>query len=188
MQRNHNKMSLKTKQIYTMKKWFFLCALSALVFMGCKKDNASTDCTQPTPTAIASAAETAYLQNYLTANSITALEKNGMFYVISPQGTGTSPNLCSNLNLTYIGTLITGTTDGGMFDTTPAGQTSSFALSNLITAWKIIFPLVKAGGTVTLYVPPSLGYGSQDIPPRNGFVGIPPNSYLKFKVSLIAVQ
>jgi FKBP-type peptidyl-prolyl cis-trans isomerase FkpA len=170
-----------------MKKWFFLCALSALVFMGCKKDS-NTDCTQLAPTTAASAAETLYLQNYLTANSITALEKNGMFYVITQQGTGTSPNLCSNLNLTYIGTLITGTTDGGMFDTTPAGQTSSFGLSNLITAWKIIFPLVKAGGSVTLYVPPSLAYGSQDIPARTGFVGIPPNSYLKFKVSLIAVQ
>jgi FKBP-type peptidyl-prolyl cis-trans isomerase FkpA len=168
-----------------MKKWFFLCAVSALGFTACKKDK---DCKELAPINVATAAETTYLQNYLTANSIVASEKNGMFYVISNQGAGESPNLCSNLTLTYSGNLITGTTDGGVFDATAAGQTASFGLSSLITAWKIIFPLVKAGGNVTLYVPPSLAYGAQASPPRTGFVGIPANSYLKFTVSLISVQ
>jgi FKBP-type peptidyl-prolyl cis-trans isomerase FkpA len=173
-----------------MKKWFLLSALALLIFASCKKSNNSTDCSQLAPTNTATAAEKAYLQAYLAANGLTAtaLEKNGMYYVISNQGGGISPNLCSNLTLTYSGNLITGTTDGGLFDATPAGQTSSFALSGLITAWKIIFPLVKAGGNVTLYVPPSLAYGAQSTPSRPGFVGIPANSYLKFTVSLIDVQ
>lgn len=162
-----------------MKKWFFVSLLSVLMCSACKKDDS---CSSLPPTTVASAAETTYLQNYLTANGITATEKNGMFYSITTQGGGASPNQCSSINLTYTGNLITGTTDGGVFDATPAGQTSTFTLSGLIAGWKIIFPLVKAGGNVTLYIPPSLAYGAQAQP------GVPANSYLKFKVSLIAVQ
>jgi FKBP-type peptidyl-prolyl cis-trans isomerase FkpA len=176
-------MSLLTKQIYTMKKWFFLCALSALVFMGCKKDSTSTDCTQPTPTTVASAAETAYLQNYLTANGITnAVEKNGMFYVITTQGTGTSPNLCSYISIDYVGKIMLATTDGTQFDASQPGQPFSSQLYNLINGWKLILPLIKSGADATLYIPPSLGYGATGQGP------IPPNAYLKFQISLRAVQ
>ncbi len=168
-----------------MKKWLCVMAISTLVFAGCKKDEG---CKSVTPTTIASASETSYLQNYLTANALTATEKNGMFYSIATQGNGSSPNQCSSINLTYTGTLITGTTDGGTFDATPVGQTNTFTLSGLIEGWRIIFPLVKAGGTVTLYIPPSLAYGAQSQPARPGFVALPANSYLKFVVSLKAVN
>jgi FKBP-type peptidyl-prolyl cis-trans isomerase FkpA len=168
-----------------MKKWFLLSALTVLIFSACKKNK---DCSSLPPTTVASAAETAYLQEYLTTKGITATEKNGMFYSISTQGSGTSPNQCSTIGLTYSGNIITNTGDGGVFDATPAGQKSTFSLSGLIAGWKIIFPLVKAGGNVTLYIPPSLAYGAQASPARPGFVGIPANSYLKFTVSLIDVQ
>ena len=168
-----------------MKKWFYVIAFMAIGFLGCKKDE---ECKSTTPTATASATETAYLQNYLSANGLTATEKNGMFYSITTQGSGTSPNQCSSINLTYSGNLITGTTDGGTFDATAAGQTNTFTLSGLIAGWRIIFPLVKAGGNVILYIPPSLAYGAQSQPARPGFVGLPANSYLKFTVSLIGVQ
>ncbi len=170
-----------------MKKWFLLCALSALIFASCKKVT-DTECKELAPTLVATSTEIAYLQNFLAANSITASEKNGVYYVISSQGTGISPNLCSNITLTYSGNLINGTTVGGLFDETPAGQTSTFGLSNLILGWKVIFPLIKAGGNVTLYIPPSLAYGDRVSPARPGFVGIPANSYLKFTVSLLGVQ
>ena len=168
-----------------MKKWFYGMAIVALGFSGCKKDEG---CKSDAPTTVASVSETAYLQNYLTANGISATEKNGMYYSIATQGNGTSPNQCSSINLTYTGTLITGTTDGGTFDATTSGQTNTFTLSGLIAGWRIIFPLVKAGGTVTLYIPPSLAYGTQSQPARPGFVALPANSYLKFVVSLIGVQ
>jgi FKBP-type peptidyl-prolyl cis-trans isomerase FkpA len=175
-------MSLLTKQIYTMKKWFFLCALSALVFMGCKKDNASTDCTQLAPTLIASAAETLYLQNYLAANSITASEKNGMFYLITKQGTGTSPNLCSNCTMDYVVTNMLPTTDGIQFQASSPGQPFTSQLYNLITGWKLVLPMVKAGSDVTMYIPPSMAYGAA------GQGNIPGNAYLKFQITLRAVQ
>jgi FKBP-type peptidyl-prolyl cis-trans isomerase FkpA len=184
MQRNHKKMSLKTKQIYTMKKWFFLCALSALVFTACNKNtNSSTDCTQLAPVTIAPASEKAYIENYLAANSITtAVEKNGMYYVISAQGTGTSPNLCSNISIDYVGKYMAATTDGAQFDASQPGQPFSSQLYRLIDGWKLILPLMKTGATATLYIPPSLGYGAAGQPP------VPGNAYLKFQITLRAVQ
>jgi FKBP-type peptidyl-prolyl cis-trans isomerase FkpA len=176
-------MSLLKKQIYTMKKWFFLCALSALVFMGCKKDNTTTDCTKLAPTTIATAAEKAYIETYLAANSITnAVEKNGMYYVISTQGTGTSPNLCSNMSIDYVGKFMLTTTDGAQFDNSQPGQPATLQLFNVISGWQLILPLIKSGGSATLYIPPSLGYGVDGRP------GIPGNSYLKFQITLRAVQ
>jgi FKBP-type peptidyl-prolyl cis-trans isomerase FkpA len=165
-----------------MKKWFFLCALSALVFMGCKKDDASTNCTQLAPTTVASAAETAYLQTYLTANNINASEKNGMFYLITKQGTGVSPNLCSNCSMDYILTNMLPTTDGVQYQASSPGQPFTSQLYNLITGWKLVLPLVKAGSDVTMYIPPSMAYGAA------GQGNIPGGAYLKFQITLRAVQ
>lgn len=167
-----------------MKKWFFLCALYALVFTGCtKSDNSTTNCSELAPETVATSTEKAYLLNYLSANGITnAVEKNGMFYVISAQGTGTSPNLCSNISVDYVGKIMLTTTDGAQFDASQPGQPLSTQLSNLIVGWKLIFPLIKSGGTATLFIPPSMAYGA------NGQGSIPGNSYLKFQITLRAVQ
>ena len=162
-----------------MKKWFYVLALSALAFYGCKKDEG---CKSVAPATVASASEKAYVQNYLSANSITATEKNGMFYVISSQGSGISPNLCSNITVDYVGNLMNTTTDGAQFDASQPNQPLVTSLDNLIAGWKVVFPLIKAGGTATLYIPPSLGYGSQARP------GLPANSYLKFVITLKAVK
>jgi FKBP-type peptidyl-prolyl cis-trans isomerase len=165
-----------------MKKWFFLCALSAFLFTSCKKTTDPTTCSELAPTTIASAAETAYLQTYLTSNGITATEKNGMFYAITTQGTGTSPNICSTITVDYVGNYINGTSTGSQFDASQPGLPYSSSLNYLIAGWKLILPLVKSGGTVNLYIPPSLAYGS------TGQAPIPGNAYLKFLITLRAVQ
>ncbi len=162
-----------------MKKWFYVMALSTLVFGSCKKNDS---CKASAPSTVASANERAYLQNYLVANNITASEKNGMFYAISAQGTGVSPNLCSTITVDYVGKLINGTSDGAQFDASQPNSPFSSSLSNLIAGWQLVLPLVKSGGTVTLYIPPSLGYGAQTSGP------IPANSYLKFVITLKAVN
>jgi FKBP-type peptidyl-prolyl cis-trans isomerase FkpA len=146
----------------------------------CKK-TATYECTSVTPTTVATASETAYLLNFLTANSIVAIEKNGMFYTIS-QGTGTSPNDCNNVTIDYVGNLINGTTIGSQFDASTAGQPSTFPLYNLIAGWRIALPLLKVGGTITLYIPPSLAYGSS----ASGT--LPANSYLRFILTLRQVS
>ena len=164
-----------------MKKWFYVIALSSLIFAGCKKDD---DCKAAAPTTIASSTETAELQNYLTIKAISATQKNGMFYVINSQGSGTSPNICSTITVDYVGSLMntsTGT-DGAQFDASQPNQPLVTPLNNLIAGWQLVFPLIKAGGTATLYIPPSLGYGNSAQP------GLPANSYLKFVITLKAVK
>ena len=162
-----------------MKKWILVSVILAIGIAGCKKD---AGCKAVAPTTVASASESAYLQNYLTANNLTASQKNGMYYVISSQGTGASPNLCSTISVDYVGKLINGTSDGAQFDASQANSPLVTTLNNLIAGWQVVLPLVKTGGTVTLYIPPSLGYGSQTSGP------IPANSYLKFVITLKSVN
>jgi FKBP-type peptidyl-prolyl cis-trans isomerase FkpA len=49
-------------------------------------------------------------------------------------------------------------------------------------------PLVKAGGSITMYIPPSLAYGNNDQRDQLGNIILPANSYIKFEMSLKAVQ
>jgi FKBP-type peptidyl-prolyl cis-trans isomerase FkpA len=163
-----------------MKK--IMAVLSLVILFGsCKKNK---DCEAIIPTKVAPANEVTYLQNFLAANNITsASEKNGMFYVIDNPGSGDSPNLCSQCTMTYAGNLINGTTVGAQFDATLPGKTFTSALDRLIVGWQYIMPLVKKGGSATLYIPPTLGYGNVA-----AGASIPANSYLKFTVGLVDVQ
>ncbi len=161
-----------------MKKMLLVFLVLSSVFTSCSK-NKDVACTAAAPATVASAAEIMNLQNYITANNIIAVQQpNGVFYTLN-QGTDKSPNLCSRITVRYQGYVLGNST---AFDATPAGQTSSFTLSELIDGWKLVLPLVKQGGSVTLYVPPSLGYGAR------ASTAIPANSYLKFNVDLVGVN
>jgi FKBP-type peptidyl-prolyl cis-trans isomerase FkpA len=162
-----------------MKNYFFLGLITIALISSCGKKDST--CSSLAPTTVASAAETATLQAYLTAKGISAANINGMFYVLNSPGVGTSPNLCSNIGLTYRGSFINGISDGAGFDSSRNGI-STFRLDELIKGWQLVLPLVKTNGAVTLYIPPSLGYGAQASGP------IPANSYLKFTLSLFTVE
>jgi FKBP-type peptidyl-prolyl cis-trans isomerase len=99
-----------------------------------------------------------------------------LFYVIENEGTGAAPTVCNNISVTYEGKL----TNGNTFD--KAESPVVFNLSQLITGFKNGIPLIKVGGRIRLYVPPSLGYGSS----QTG--SIPPNSVLVFTVNLVGLQ
>lgn len=142
-------------------------------FHSCKKD----ECNANSPTQVASAAETSTLQNYLNTNGISATQHtSGMFYKILNEGSGGSPNLCSNVSVQYTGKLL----DGTQFDA--SSSTITFKLSNLIIGWQYGIPLLKKGAEANFYIPSSLGYGSIA---QNG---IPANSNLIFNIKLIAFQ
>ncbi len=162
-----------------MKKMFLILLATVEIVSSCSK-NKDVQCTSVPPATVAPAAEITYLQNYITANNITAVQQpNGVFYTLSTQGTGKSPNVCSSVTVKYQGYVLG---NGTAFDSTPSGQTTSFTLDGLIAGWQLVLPLVKAGGTVTLYIPPSLGYGAR----VSG--SIPANSYLKFNIDLVDVN
>jgi len=134
------------------------------------------------PCAIAApASEITQLEAYLSTASITATKHcSGMYYVIDVPGSGASATACSTVGVKYKGQL----TNGTVFDQ----RTTSFALDQVIAAWTKGVPLIKAGGKIKLYCPPSLAYGSQVVrDPVTGDTVIPANSILVFEVELINV-
>ena len=87
------------------------------------------------------------------------------------------PTVCNRVTVRYSGRL----TSGAVFDSNLTGI--SFTLGQLIVGWQKGIPLIRPGGKITLYVPPSLGYGAAGAPPT-----IPANAYLIFDIDLVAVQ
>lgn len=168
----------------THMKRIALLAITALVLLGsCKKED---KCPYTESTASAPANERAYLSDYLTNASLTATEhSSGIYYEIVTQGNGTSPTVCSGVTVQYTGTFIP---TGVQFDASNSAGGMTFALGNLITGWQKGLTLIKPGGKIILYVPPSLGYGYQDIRDNSGALIMPGNAYLKFEIELLSVQ
>lgn len=148
-------------------------------FSGCLKSSEQTcNAGNYDPCALkAPASEIQAVQDYLTAHNIQATQHcSGLFYRVDMPGTGTAPNICSAVRVNYEGKL----TNDTVFDssTTPV----NFNLTGVIPGWQKGIPLVKPGGRIYLYIPPSLAYGNNPNGP------IPANSILVFRVDLIAVQ
>jgi FKBP-type peptidyl-prolyl cis-trans isomerase FkpA len=159
-----------------------LCLLAVALFTpACfKSDNG---CSFTDNNVVAPAAEQADVENYLSANGITTAEKHpaGFYYEIVTAGTGTKPALCSIITVAYTGTL----TNGNVFDTQ---QSLSFQLGSLIEGWRKGVPLIQRGGSIRLYLPPSLGYGNVDVKNEQDVVVVPANSILIFDIDLLDIQ
>ena len=159
-------------------KFLFILALPFL-FTACKKSSSSGNCGYTTTTAVAPAGEIANLKAAMGADTLTFTQhSSGLFYKISSQGTGSVPGVCSDVTVKYSGRLINSSVP---FDSNTTGVT--FTLGQLISGWQIGIPLIKKGGSIILYIPPSLGYGS-----TGAGSAIPPNSNLVFTVDLINLQ
>lgn len=161
-----------------MIRQFFILFSFSILLAACSKSSDSNKCSYSESTLVAPAAEIAILQAFVTANRPTAVQHpSGFFYDIISAGTGTvTPTVCSNVTVRYTGYLLNAT----KFDESLGGTT--FPLGQLIVGWQKGLPLIKKGGTIFLYIPPSLGYG-------NVAVGsIPANSYLIFSIELFDVQ
>jgi len=163
-----------------MKRIFvILCAV--ILVSSCSKKNDDT-CNYDACAFAAPASEITQLEAYLSSATITATKHcSGMYFTIDVAGSGASATACSNVSVKYKGQL----TNGNVFDqaTTPV----NFNLGGLIEAWKKGIPLVKTGGKIKLYCPPSLAYGSQVIRDAAGNTVIPANSILIFEVELTNV-
>lgn len=152
-----------------MKTILLYSSILIMIFgMAC---NSKEDCTTPTKTAPQT--EVAALEAYLTTNGITASkDPHGFYYTINIPGGTSKPTICSTISVKYTGRL----TNGSIFDSSTG---ATFELSKLITGWQQGIPYIGKGGKITLYLPPSLGYGSQ----ASG--SIPANSILIFDIELI---
>jgi FKBP-type peptidyl-prolyl cis-trans isomerase FkpA len=157
--------------------FFFLVVLAGV--LSCNKDDDDT-CPYTDPNVSVPAAEVQAVQAYLTSKGITnaTLDPRGFYYVITTPGSGAVASPCNNITISYVGKL----TNDNIFDQTPVGASRTFLLGQLIPGWIKGIPLVKPGGKISLYLPPSLGYGSV----QNG--PIPANSVLIFDIDLLNVQ
>ena len=165
-----------------MKKWFILTLVSGFFVLACKKNNTNTNqpCTYDSCAIKAPDAEVQKYKDTLTAHNIAISnlkqQCSGLLYQIIDPGTGTQPTPCSTVTLTYEGHINDST--GTKFD----ASTFTSGLNSLILGFVDGVPLIKKGGHIKLYIPPTLGYG-------NAAVGaIPPNSNLYFDVHLTDVQ
>ena len=157
-----------------MKKYIFALLFWALMASSCQQ--ADRPCTEPVISIKAPQEETATLKQYIDTNHIPAKADNrGFYYTIESPGSGNKPTACSNVTVNYSGKL----TNGKTFD---SASGISFTLNQLVLGWQEGIPLVAPGGSITLYLPPSLAYGSQE----QG--EIPANSILVFKIDLVKVN
>ena len=169
-----------------MKKILFGSVILSVIFISCLK-NADTKCSFNDSSATASSTEIADMQTYLNSQSITGTTQHssGFFYKINAVGTGTAvSNLCTTVTVRYKGRL----TNGTIFDSTATGAAVSFQLGQVIPGWQKGVPLIAKGGSITLYIPPSLGYGATPVTNQTtGAVIIPANSKLIFNIDLVDV-
>lgn len=151
----------------------FIFALITIL-VACKKSSSDNSCvsTNGVPTT----AEISALKSFITSSSISATQDPaGFFYQIISTGYGTSPSLTDSVSVAYKGTL----TNGQVFDSTATGESRKFLLGSLIKGWQQGIPLIKRGGEIILYLPPSLAYGCNAIGP------IQAGSNLIFNVRLL---
>jgi FKBP-type peptidyl-prolyl cis-trans isomerase FkpA len=152
-----------------------------VIVSSCSKSSDSTPCVNTPPTVVVPASEMTSLQAWVAANRPAAiLAPGGFYYEIIIAGTGTvAPTTCSTVSVKYTGYL----TNNYKFTSAAEENTgAAFVLGGLIAGWQLGLPLITSGGTINLYLPPSLGYGAS----ANG--AIPANSILLFTIKLVAVS
>jgi FKBP-type peptidyl-prolyl cis-trans isomerase FklB len=104
---------------------------------------------------------------------------SGLQYEVIEEGSGESPDAGDQVKVHYTGTL----PDGTVFDSSrERGEPVTFALGDVIPGWTEGLQLMKEGGRMKLYLPPSLAYG----PGGNRSIG--PNQALVFDVELLEVN
>lgn len=158
-----------------MKNAILAFLLASSILLSCKKRE--SNCPYDPCLTKAPPAEVVQVETYLSSKNIMAVKHcSGMYYLINSPGTGATPTVCSSISVTYTGHLM----NGDVFNQT--SDPVSFNLFQLIDGWKNGIPLLKEGGRIMLFVPPSLGYGNSD------YRGIPGNSVLIFDITLVDVR
>jgi len=102
-------------------------------------------------------------------------------------GTGATATPGSIVSVLYVGKLA----DGTVFDSSEAhgNEPLTFTLGaqGLIPGFQIGVNGMKEGGERLMAIPPSFGYGAQDVKDASGKVIIPANSTIVFDVKLVKV-
>jgi FKBP-type peptidyl-prolyl cis-trans isomerase len=97
-------------------------------------------------------------------------------------GTGAEAVSDKKITVNYTGTLTNGTKFDSSLNPGRTPFTFTLGAGEVIQGWDQGFNGMKVGGKRKLTIPPSLGYGSNDMG------SIPPNSTLIFEVELLGVE
>ncbi len=137
-----------------MKKYLAPAGLFLILFLSCNRNSIDQQ----------TANDDVTIQSYIASAHINATkDASGLYYDVINPGSGAAPASFSTITATYTGFVI-----NGVYFATNATITSQ--LSSLIQGWQIGLPHIKAGGTIILLVPSTLGYGGafqEDIPPNS---------------------
>ena len=127
------------------------------------------------------AKRTADEQNARTRIPNAEQTANGIFYKITQEGSGQSPNAGDNVSIHYTGSFI----DGQVFDSSKerGPLETAIGIGSLIPGWDEVVLLMREGEKRSVVIPPELAYGEQGA----GGV-IPPNAWLHFEIELLDVK
>lgn len=119
---------------------------------------------------------TDFLAKNKTKEGVVTLP-TGLQYKVITAGTGPKPMESDVVTVDYTGKLINGTE----FDSSSKhGGPATFPVGGVIPGWVEALKLMNVGSTWEVYIPPSLAYGEQGVPPVIG-----PNQVLVFNIHLI---
>jgi len=117
----------------------------------------------------------AFLAANKSKTGIVALP-SGVQYRIIEEGDGARPGLDSSVSVHYRGSKM----DGREFDSSFArGTPEEFTVNSVLAGWQEVLPLMKAGSTWQIFVPPELAFGARGNPP------VGPNEALMFDLKLV---
>jgi FKBP-type peptidyl-prolyl cis-trans isomerase len=150
---------------------FILIAIIGFGLSSCNKPN---DCTFSVPVVTVPATEAKELDAYIKSKVPTAIkDKRGFYYLIKKPGEGATLTPCTTVNVYYKGLY----TDGIVFDRS-GSIVEELPLPNTMYGWQMALPLIKPGGTIIFYLPPSLCFGDQRF-------NTPKNKILVYEVQLV---
>jgi FKBP-type peptidyl-prolyl cis-trans isomerase len=163
-----------------MKKLFVL--IMTVFFAACVKD--AKKCNYTLPSTSAPQVERVAVQSYLSSKGITAtLHPNGFYYNVSNAGTGSKAEPCNTVSIQYTARL----TNDSIFDATPGSAFYTDKVGTFLPGLQLGMSLIGKDGTVQLYIPPSLGFGS--VPYPNAInPTVPANSILVYDITISAIQ
>lgn len=121
------------------------------------------------------------IDKYLEEHNIVARKSSsGLRFVIHKLGSGNYPVYGQTVVVHYEGRLL----DGTVFDSSyERGEPSEFVVGSLIQGFNEGITYIGQGGSISLYMPSRIGYGTNS-PSED----IPPNSILIFDVELLNIK
>lgn len=148
----------------------------ALLLANCFKDK--NDCVPRD--IVAPSTEQQALADYLASQSINATKhSSGLYYQIIQGGTGVNPAICSSIKVGFNGKLTNGTE-------VERDDHMVLNLKLMLEGWRITLPLIKTGGKIKIWLPPSLAYG-RDGKKVGSTQVVPPNSIMIYDITLYEV-